>query len=384
MIRRGMARLESLLLIGSLMLLASCRTHDGFVIMISGPDETVDSSLSREPLDNRKWKARVDSAVYADFIARDGSLFVTSSKPSLSEISIDTGRTVRRLISNDFDVFTAPAIADGMILFGAYNRYDPYQRGAVFALDRGTGEVIWGPSGPFGALWNPVVVGDLVYFGSGRDTLYVFDLRTGRPNWSFRRWLVGMPGSNASTLFVPSGNALYALQARTGRRLWAYDAGGEILTPVADAERVYLTSNPMRSGDTVRALDVRTGDLVWEYPILDWPIDLELAGQVLFVSNHSGEIVALDVQDGSLVWRVHKPPTRGNDGFGGVSLSASAVFVVWGDAYVLAFDARTGNELWVRQLPYGILASPQVYDDTVFVISGREIYALDARTGQIL
>jgi outer membrane protein assembly factor BamB len=89
------------------------------------------------------------------------------------------------------------------------------------------------------------------------------------------------------------------------RRKWVRDLGGKVSYPVIANDMVFVT---VRVGDhdgtRVVALDLKTGDTVWEKPIpstISWSNAAYDDGR-LFVINFDGLLRAFDAKVGSLVW----------------------------------------------------------------------------------
>lgn len=70
---------------------------------------------------------------------------------------------------------------------------------------------------------SPSVVAGIVYIGSGSDTLYALNARTGRKRWSFTTAgsIDGAPAISAGLVYVGGYDILYAVDVKTGARRWA-------------------------------------------------------------------------------------------------------------------------------------------------------------------
>jgi alcohol dehydrogenase (cytochrome c) len=123
------------------------------------------------------------------------------------------------------------------------------------------------------------------------------------------------------------------------------------------------------SGDVIKALDARTGDMIWEYR-RELPEDVAVGGSLaaaaapihrniaiwgdgLFVSTADAHVIRLDARTGELVWesRVgdyhHTSHTSGPIIARGKVISGRACdMALPGGCYLTAHDAETGEELW--------------------------------------
>lgn len=125
-----------------------------------------------------------------------------------------------------------------------------------------TGNVADGPNPPLGIKWirrdlgdsvsYPVVAGDRVYVTAHRiaDTgraigptlLYALDRRTGGTVWVREVASAGQPAYGDGRVYVEGTNALDAVSAATGERVWRHDLGGYAgPVPVAEGALVYAS-----------------------------------------------------------------------------------------------------------------------------------------------
>ncbi|HUT34138.1 MAG TPA: PQQ-binding-like beta-propeller repeat protein [Planctomycetota bacterium] len=161
---------------------------------------------------------------------------------------------------------TAPVTAGGLAFVG-------YENGALRALDAAAGQVRWqaftaGPIYVAPAIWE-----GRVYAGSADGRVYAFEAATGRRLWAFRaapaeRWIPVL-GKLISTWPVAGGvvvrdgvvyaaagianydgTHVYALDATTGKLLWCNDSSGTLSPSVKSGislqGELYLDGNELR------------------------------------------------------------------------------------------------------------------------------------------
>ena len=123
-------------------------------------------------------------------------------------------------------------------------------------------------------------------------------------------------------------------------------------------------------------------------------------GGLMFITAPGNIVMALDAVTGAVVWRNQRPRPKGSfvlhDTNRGVALYGDRVYVVAGEAQLVALDARTGKELWAATVAdnksaYYLTMAPLIADGKVLVgASGGEfgvrgfVAAFDLDTGKEL
>lgn len=187
--------------------------------------------------------------------------------------------------------------------------------------------------------------------------------------------------------------------------LWTYRLDGDFSSDAGAgltvaAGRLFANIHNTRS---ILALDAITGRFIWEFkerPIGYMTAPTYADGRLLLLerTHRTAGVVALDAANGKLLWQ--KPLDRtGIDGSrAGLPVAAGRVFAAEGGEKpaVIAFDAKTGEEIW--RTPLGvedgtsvicpIVAGGKVFaatrsSHTAHSTSGATI-ALDAASGKIL
>ncbi len=122
--------------------------------------------------------------------------------------------------------YGGPAVAYGRVFIGNVN-------GRVIALDEHTGEVAWVRVLSDYVYASPAVADRLVYVGSYDQKLYALDAVTGEVRWSFDAGerISGSASVVGDVVYVstlakdPSQGRTFGLDARTGRRVFAFPDG---------------------------------------------------------------------------------------------------------------------------------------------------------------
>lgn len=110
---------------------------------------------------------------------------------------------------------------------------------------------------------------------------------------------------------------------------------------------------------------------------------LEIAAddKALYVADHSGSVVSLDLTTGEKLWAV----AIDNSISGGLGYGGNKVLLGTIEGQILALDAQNGDLLWTAEVSSEVLSSPTGSDSIVVAQSiDNKIYVLDAETGSEL
>ncbi len=183
-------------------------------------------------------------------------------------------------------------------------------------------------------------------------------------------------------------NNLYAVDAVTGTRLWAFPTGGSIVNSTAAVHRgvVYVGS----TDDRLYAIDAATGTERWSVlTIGDVRSSPMIDGGALYVG--SGDVGAVDgalykinPSTGDVIWTAPTPAPI----FEAPAISDGLVYVGSDNQRLYAFDSATGRKRWWAELNGRPLNSPVVANGVVYestIVSPYTmgaLYAFDAATGR--
>ena len=188
------------------------------------------------------------------------------------------------------------------------------------------------------------------------------------------------PVYGASTVYFPSGGALYALNAADGTMRWQYPADGKArtffaTTPALSNGSLYVTDD---NGQAYK-LDAATGKPIWtaklEGTIRSAPI---ISNGVVYFGSGNSHGYALSADTGQVVWDTEMggPITTSPTITGGLVVFTSSD----GNAYSL--NARTGKKGWAVQFAADPSLVSPVYDGaTLYIAAGNTLYGLDPNNG---
>jgi outer membrane protein assembly factor BamB len=306
---------------------------------------------------------------------------------------------------------SSPAVADGMVVFGAGMHQT--DGAALYCFPSDGGHLLWvvDKTGPLIHMEaSPTVANGHVYIGGGAAGVMCFDLNT-----------VTLDGKEMTVKDVPALQAarLKELQAKyeavkktdefaippgeeqllrpapkavwaQGQKRWHVDAPVLVAGDKVLVASAYLDKE--KEGErALFCLDAANGKEVWRAPLgLNPWGGPTLAGDTVIVTTSSiaydakrvegakGEVIALDLASGKEKWKKAIP----GGVLGCAAATADAAVFTCTDGKVRAFDLKDGSRKMIYDAKAPFFAPPAVVGDTAYVADLKGvIHAVDLKTG---
>lgn len=271
--------------------------------------------------------------------------------------------------------------------------------GDLVALDGASGAQVWRQRLDATGSGQPTVVGDLVYLVAGDDTGWAVRAKDGRIAWQVigaesPSNVLGAPApalSDKLAIFGFGTGDLVATFRKGGLRRWDGSVRGQrpgrVVSRISD-----VTGAPVIAGDSVYvgnhsgrtvALDLGNGERRWTAqegavgPV--WP-----AGDSIFAVTDRFQLVRIDAGDGSVIWAADLPgfvkdkPRRRTAAYAsyGPILAGGRVIVVSNDGFLRSFNPEDGTLVHQTEIPGGATTAPVVAGRTLYVVGSRgQLYA---------
>jgi outer membrane protein assembly factor BamB len=294
-----------------------------------------------------------------------------------------------------FGVDMTVLAADAMV-YAASASYTGHRAG-IYAMNAATGNLAWQEQGPLGYATGAGAVFGIELTSSRRTDVVALSAATGRTAWTFD---VGPPvvstwdnwlAYDGEMVYIAPGipgiePAVYALDARTGRRVWAASLTSAQFPAVTDGV-LYAVAD-----GRVVALNGATGARLWESAYIAYELsglsvtDGVVCGNSVLNENSGLAFFALDGSTGRRLWQIGASPTV-------AAAAGDLIFFVSGtlnpDGSTLsalsARSARSGKLAWTLTLTGSPLAAADgvlYFATTDTATSG--LLALAAATGDAM
>lgn len=308
-----------LLLLSSLLLLASCSTITDLKTDLSERVFGRETAEPPEPLAEIKetasvkvlWQAKLGSTGIYDFTpaVEAGYAYVASAEGELAKLDVTNGAQAWRI--NVGEKLTGGVGAGGsLVVVGT-------QKGSIYAYDI-SGKLQWKSKLSSEVLSAPKYFDGLVIVRTGDNRIYGINANDGSRKWVYDRTGPALSLRSSAGVVVDSG-AVYAgfaggklisIRADNGKMMW--EASVAQPKGVTEIERIAdITSLPVVDGPLVyavayqgriAAVDRTNGRVIWNRDISSLS-GLSSEDGRIFVSHAAGSAYALDYSTGKTFWR---------------------------------------------------------------------------------
>jgi eukaryotic-like serine/threonine-protein kinase len=204
---------------------------------------------------------------------------------------------------------TAPAVADGMIYFGAaqtaYDGPNRMTKGSVNAVDALTGAQKW--MFTIDGSPRPIAVADgVIYFGADDRHLFAVNAKDGKEIWRFKasdnvRIPVIMEGR---VFFSDDVGNLYAVDLKNGKAIWKAAKKNKVATVLAAYNKLVYYGG---RGNSLYAVDALTGEEKWAYRTTKPCPAPVVANGAIYVACQDNTLLSIDAESGQERWKYKTP-----------------------------------------------------------------------------
>ncbi len=206
----------------------------------------------------------------------------------------------------------------------------------------------------------------MLYIGDQAGKFFALDLKTGKEKWNYEAagQIYGANFYQDHVLFGAQDGTLHCLTQETGKLVWKFQIEDQIrCSPSIVQGRAFLVG----CDGKLHIIDVTQGKEVGAIP-LDAPAGTTAAasGKLMFFGTSSGEFLAVNWEKPEKIWS-YQDRGRQKAISGSAALTDAAVFVPGEDRTLRAFDPATGKELWKASFKAKFESSPVVVGERIYI-----------------
>ena len=288
----------------------------------------------------------------------DSAVYIASTDGALYKLDKETGEQIWRFDSGSM-LMASPIIRGKDVLLAS-------SEGKVFKLDSGTGSQVWSANMPRGAVSIPSISGNGLIVPTMAGKVSSFDIRDGGKVWEvdLKAPIVCNPSIYGDVVFLATrAGDIHSLQLRTGKELWRANLDGPIVsTPATSADSMYVGTQ----AGTFYSLDIESGQSVWEHQCNRGIISgaVIVFTYVVFCGQDKW-LYSCEKYDGRLRWKAAVKGTVQST----LSKAAQSVIAVSREGWMQGFDSETGHMKWQKNFGCRLESQPLILKNGLLVAS---------------
>lgn len=248
---------------------------------------------------------------------------------------------------------------------------------------------------------QPIVANGKVFTLDSENTVSAFNADTGKKIWELdltpehedNGHISGGLAYENGRLFVATGFAiLFGIDADTGKTIWVSKANAPMrAAPTARGNRVFVIT----LNNELIAFDGRDGEKLWNYQGITETASI-LGGAspavdqgVVVAAFSSGDLVALEVENGNMIWADSLTGARRTDAVSALTairgrpiIDRGRVYAISNSGTFVSIDLKTGQRYWSQEL--SSQETPWIAGDYLYVVTpDAELVCVNRLDGRI-
>ncbi len=321
-----------------------------------------------------QWQFRGDATITSGVAVSENILLFGDVTGKFYALNKNTGSVIWTKIGTHYTVCGTPSVtSNGNVIFAQ-------EDGTITCLKISDGSKVWiygnrDENNSNEALSDGVASGGEKIFAAKSDAkLYAHDENSGKVLWTFAAGEQGLrtaPAYSDGLVFLGEYDGLFdIIDASNGKRLNGGGSGGAINTPVIKNGVVYFSS----WDGSVNAVKIKAVIPLWNVNVGD-PIttSLTLSDEIAVVGTGRGNIVALNIKDGSIMWKYE---TQSGEISANPLIGDGVVVAGASQGNVFVFDAKTGGARHTIKGLNGMSTNGVYSEGTFYFVSSGEVCAV--------
>ncbi|MEG0890564.1 MAG: PQQ-binding-like beta-propeller repeat protein [Bacteroidales bacterium] len=271
-------------------------------------------------------------------------------------------------------IFSTPAIDGSYVVIGSTD-------GNIYSLNLKTGVLFWRVKCEKSVLGSPTIFNGTVYIGASDGIFRALNLKTGKKEWSFTQikgFIEAKPFVDREQVVIGDwANTLYSLNPKSGKLQWLWSNKGSrmyspaAVWPIKANEKIFFTT-PERVS---YALDAKTGEQLWRIRGGRESIGLSPNGKQYYIKTMKDSVFAFSTEQPQLQWQTNcgfgyeiapTPITSiAKEGKNGKGL----IFIPTDKGNIIALNVADGSIAWKHKLSLALINYIQPLGNNKILVS---------------
>jgi len=305
----------------SVTLLSGCSLFSGEEDVVKmSPLPTVENQFTP----STAWDVSVGSGI-GDFYSNlhpayaDSVVYAADRKGTVKAVNADDGKEVWsvNLAEKDGWFSRKPALLSGGLTIAGGHVYVGSEKAQVYALDAGTGAIVWQTTAAGEVLSRPTASDGLVLVHTSNGQLQALDENSGVVKWTVNLDMPALSLRGESAPAVAFGAAIVggdngrvsAVLMQQGQLIWqqriSQATGTTEIDRLSDVDTTPVIVNgvvyALAYNGNLTALDLRSGQILWKRE-LGSVNDFIVDGNRIYIADQNDRVLALTTDGGVTLW----------------------------------------------------------------------------------
>ena len=305
----------------SVTLLSGCSLFSGEEDVVKmSPLPTVENQFTP----STAWDVSVGSGI-GDFYSNlhpayaDSVVYAADRKGTVKAVNADDGKEVWsvNLAEKDGWFSRKPALLSGGLTIAGGHVYVGSEKAQVYALDAGTGAIVWQTTAAGEVLSRPTASDGLVLVHTSNGQLQALDENSGVVKWTVNLDMPALSLRGESAPAVAYGAAIVggdngrvsAVLMQQGQLIWqqriSQATGTTEIDRLSDVDTTPVIVNgvvyALAYNGNLTALDLRSGQILWKRE-LGSVNDFIVDGNRIYIADQNDRVLALTTDGGVTLW----------------------------------------------------------------------------------
>lgn len=253
-------------------------------------------------------------------------------------------------------------------------------RGQMGAFNIDNGRPLWIADEHSGYHASPVVHGDNLIYGNVQGRLFSRNLITGQSQFEIDLGssIETRPTIYKGRMFLQTrDHKIFALDASSGKILWAYKRSVPFLTTLQRASRPIVVDNKVYVGfadGAVLSFSTEDGVVLWERKVvngqkfIDVDTDPIIFGKHLVVGSLAGDLIVMNPESGQILRRLQYPVSREP------YIVGKELYLLTGDGRIVVLDEYYNEVKSVQVGDVGLSSLKEWKNGYMVTTVGRKVY----------
>ncbi len=322
-------------------------------------------SKSIDKVPSELWKLKTNGSIVSSVLCDKNNVYVGGDDSCFYAINKSTGIENWK-IKTEGKIRSTAALDNEFVFFLSYD-------GFLYKVNRETGKVVWKfkTNGEKQHLikdyynnidfvkdfWDfyqssPLISNGIIYFGSGHN-FYAVDAKSGNKVWTYEAEgsVHSSPAMKDNKIIFGSFDSrVYCLNALTGENFWTYETGrdttyyvwlGVQASPAIEDDKVYIGSRDA----LIYCLNLNTGDTLWTNNNFErsWMPSSFAIGNDLYCGSSDGfSFYSIDMNNGT----IKKKIKTNSYTFSSPAIDSSIAYIGSANGRLYGIDLNMGEIVW--------------------------------------